>query len=59
VLACGPVPRSKFRKYWAFLSPGIILIRLAMLGPVKREAERRARNAERPQPCQAVVENPA
>jgi len=43
VLACGPVPRSKFRKYWAFLSPGIILIRLAMLGPLRREAERRAK----------------
>lgn len=34
--------RAKFRCYWAFLSPGIILIRWAMLGPVKREAERRA-----------------
>jgi hypothetical protein len=45
VLACGPVARSKFRKYWAFLSPGIILIRLAMLAPMKREAERRARAA--------------
>lgn len=43
VLALGPVARSKFRRYWAFVSPGIILIRLAMLGPVKREAERRAR----------------
>jgi len=40
-LTCGPVARSKFRKYWAFLSPGIILIRLAMLGALKREAERR------------------
>jgi hypothetical protein len=42
VLACGPVPRSKFRKYWALLSPGILLIRFAMLHPLKREAERRA-----------------
>ena len=56
VLACGPVPRSKFRKYWAFLSPGIILIRLAMLGPVKREAERRARDGGRLN-CPAAVEN--
>lgn len=46
-LACGPVARSKFRKYWAFLSPGIILIRLVTLGPLKREAERRARQMER------------
>jgi hypothetical protein len=42
-LACGPQARSKFRMYWAFLSPGIILIRRAMLGPLRREAERRAR----------------
>ena len=42
-LAYGPRARSKFRMYWAFLSPGIILIRRAMLGPLRREAERRAR----------------
>jgi len=47
VLACGPEARSKFRRYWAYLSPGIILIRLAMLGPLKRDAERRAREAAR------------
>lgn len=35
--------RSKFRRYWAFLSPGIIAIRWALLGPVKKEAERRIR----------------
>lgn len=34
--------RSKFRRYWAFLSPGIILIRRASLGPLKETAERRA-----------------
>lgn len=33
--------RGKFRRYWAFLSPGIILIRWALLRQVKREAERR------------------
>ncbi len=43
VIACGPEAREKFRKYWALLSPGILLIRLALLGPVKREAEARAR----------------
>jgi hypothetical protein len=32
--------REKFRLYWSCLSPGIILIRRAMLGPVKRTAER-------------------
>jgi hypothetical protein len=35
--------RRKFRRYWSFFSPGIILIRWAVLTPVKREAERRAR----------------
>ncbi len=34
--------RTKFRWYWAFLSPGIRVIRWASFGPAKREAERRA-----------------
>ncbi len=34
--------RATFRRYWALLSPGIIVIRWAVLGPVKSEAERRA-----------------
>ena len=42
VFACDPVARAKFRRYWAFLSPGIILIRVAMLRSLKREAEQRA-----------------
>jgi hypothetical protein len=33
--------RRKFRRYWAFLSPGIIAIRSVMLPVVKEEAERR------------------
>jgi hypothetical protein len=32
--------RAKFRRYWAFLSPGIILIRRASLAVVKGDAER-------------------
>jgi hypothetical protein len=32
--------RRRFRRYWSIFSPGIIVIRWAMLGPVKREAER-------------------
>jgi len=32
--------RDKFRWYWSFLSPGIILIRRALLRPLKAEAER-------------------
>jgi hypothetical protein len=31
--------RKKFRRYWAFLSPGIIAIRKIMLPAIKREAE--------------------
>ena len=38
--------RAKFRRYWSFLSPGIIAIRWMTLQPVKAEAERRARAAE-------------
>jgi hypothetical protein len=40
-----PVSRAKFRRYWAFLSPGIILIRRMSLRLAKREAERRTREA--------------
>jgi hypothetical protein len=44
VVATDPVARAKFRRYWAFVSPGIVLIRRLLLGPVKADAERRARN---------------
>jgi hypothetical protein len=44
-IATDPTARTKFRRYWSFLSPGIIVIRWALLGPVKKEAERRAREA--------------
>jgi hypothetical protein len=37
--------RTRFRRYWAFLSPGISLIRWSSLGPMKTDAERRARGA--------------
>jgi hypothetical protein len=39
--------RVKFRRYWSLLSPGIIVIRWLMLGPVKAEAERRSHAAAR------------
>jgi hypothetical protein len=42
VLATSPSARARFRRYWAFLSPGIILIRWMSLAPLKAEAERRA-----------------
>jgi hypothetical protein len=42
-IATDPGAREKFRWYWSKLSPGIWLIRKMMLGSVKREAERQAR----------------
>lgn len=35
--------RERFRNYWSFVAPGVELIRLAMLRPLKRAAEARAR----------------
>ena len=40
-LATDSVARARFRTYWAFLSPGIGLIRWATLCPIKRAAEHR------------------
>jgi hypothetical protein len=39
--------RARFRRYWSLVSPGIVLIRLMLLGPVKAAAERRARELSR------------
>jgi hypothetical protein len=44
-MATDAVARRKFRRYWAFASPGIALIRRLSLNPLRHEAERRARNA--------------
>ena len=38
-----PVARRRFRAYWSFVSPGVALIRRLSLGPLKRDAEERAR----------------
>jgi hypothetical protein len=38
--------RARFRWYWSFFSPGMVLIRWLSLGPLKAEAERRARETE-------------
>lgn len=40
--ATDPVARARFRRYWAFVSPGIAAIRWLSLLPLKRAAERRA-----------------
>jgi hypothetical protein len=45
VVTTDSVARAKFRRYWAFASPGIVLIRWALLGPLKTEAERRVQAA--------------
>jgi hypothetical protein len=42
--------RAKFRWYWSKASPGIWLIRRMSLGPLRREAERRARQASASMP---------
>ena len=33
--------RNRFRRYWSFVAPGVELIRLVMLRPLKHDAERR------------------
>jgi len=40
-----PTSRTKFRWYWSKVSPGVWLIRRLLLGPLKKEAEHRARQA--------------
>jgi hypothetical protein len=47
-VATDAVARRKFRRYWSLFSPGIVLIRHALLVQVRREAERRARASTRP-----------
>ena len=46
VVSTDPEARTKFRRYWSFFSPGMALIRRVSLGPLKREAERRAREIQ-------------
>ena len=33
--------RRRFRNYWSFVAPGVEVIRMAMLGPLRRAAEKR------------------
>jgi hypothetical protein len=47
-VATDAAARARFRLYWSLASPGIILIRWLLLGPVKADAERRTRDARRP-----------
>ena len=57
-VATDAIARAKFRRYWSFLSPGIILIRWAILGPLKSEAERRAREDSSTQPARLPEPRP-
>jgi hypothetical protein len=41
-VATDNLSRERFRRYWALVSPGVILVRLGMLMPVKRVAEWKA-----------------
>ncbi len=45
VATTDPEARAKFRTYWSFVAPGVELIRLAMLRPLKKAAEQRAAQA--------------
>ena len=42
-VATDNLARLTFRRYWALVSPGVALIRRSSLGPLKTDAERRAR----------------
>jgi hypothetical protein len=39
--ATDPESRKRFRTYWSFVAPGVELIRIAMLRPLKRQAEQK------------------
>jgi hypothetical protein len=55
-LATDPVSSARFRRYWSLVSPGIRLIRIAMLPLLKSEAERRVdpSRSRRPERSRAV-----
>lgn len=57
VASTAPAARAQFRRYWSVFSPGMILIRWLSLGPLKAEAERRARSQGERTPT-ASVERP-
>jgi hypothetical protein len=44
-VATDPVARKRFRRYWTFVSPGVVLIRWLLLPLVKHDAERHAATA--------------
>lgn len=40
VATTDPEARKRFRRYWSYVAPGVELIRLAMLAPLKKAAEK-------------------
>jgi hypothetical protein len=40
--------RSKFRRYWSLVSPGVVLIRIAALRLIRKNAERYSRSKQSP-----------
>lgn len=51
VATTDPTARAAFRRYWSFVSPGILLIRRISLRLVKRDAERHGREAGQNKSC--------
>jgi hypothetical protein len=47
-IATDVAARRSFRRYWSFVSPGIIVIRWLSLGRLKTDSERRAKGTIRP-----------
>ena len=47
VVTTDPLSRERFRRYWALLSPGILIIRYEILRLVRAEAERRSAKRSR------------
>jgi len=45
--------RTKFRRYWSLVSPGVWVIRRLLLGPVRRDAEQRFLRAARTTACRS------
>jgi hypothetical protein len=54
VVTTDPLSRERFRRYWALLSPGILIIRYETLRLVRAEAERRSARRSRASRAPAI-----
>jgi hypothetical protein len=54
VMTTDAAGRATFRRYWARFSAGVLLIRWLSLGPVRRDAERRAKSGPAFRPIRAA-----